>query len=210
MAGLHTIISDIKQKFGLSRVRLLDIPCGDMAWMSRFLTTRDDIDYTGYDIVPELIARHREHFRNRRWKFYQRDIVEDAINDTFDLIFSRMMLQHLLNEDVLKILKRFSESGSRFLLTTTFPRTARNVELEPNSRGRYRFLNLGIPPISLAPPACIFRDGEEGPSDGDIHFLALWKLPLSRVRGCSNVAAFTLIDGGFTIHSCVDWTLNNS
>jgi len=52
MAGLHSIITALKAKLGLDRIRLLDIPCGDMVWMSRFLDARDDINYTGIDIVP--------------------------------------------------------------------------------------------------------------------------------------------------------------
>ena len=48
LAGtLHVLINALKRELGVARVRLLDVPCGDMAWMSRFLRTRDDIDYTG-------------------------------------------------------------------------------------------------------------------------------------------------------------------
>jgi len=52
MAGIHTVINEIKAKLGLDRISLLDIPCGDMRWMSRFLDNREDVDYTGIDIVP--------------------------------------------------------------------------------------------------------------------------------------------------------------
>jgi len=48
---LHVLIERIKRERAVSRVRLLDVPCGDMAWMSRFLKTRDDIDYTGRTVV---------------------------------------------------------------------------------------------------------------------------------------------------------------
>ena len=51
IATLHSVVSQLKQLLGVQRVRLLDVPCGDMAWMSRFLQTRDDVDYTGVDIA---------------------------------------------------------------------------------------------------------------------------------------------------------------
>ena len=46
-AALHIIISEIKRYFGIEQVRLLDVPCGDLQWMSRFLQTRSDVIYTG-------------------------------------------------------------------------------------------------------------------------------------------------------------------
>jgi len=54
MAGLHVIITELKEKLGVQRIRMLDIPCGDMVWMRRFLEAREDISYTGIDIVPVL------------------------------------------------------------------------------------------------------------------------------------------------------------
>ena len=52
MAGLQSVITEIKTQLGKDRIRMLDIPCGDMRWMPRFLETREDVDYTGMDIVP--------------------------------------------------------------------------------------------------------------------------------------------------------------
>lgn len=205
MAGLHAVISDIRRQFGLSRIRMLDIPCGDMTWMGRFLQTRDDIDYTGYDIVPELIAKHKGAFKDRPWKFFQHDIAEKPIEDTFDLIFSRMMLQHLFTRDVLKILTRFSDSGSKYLLTTTFSRISNNRDLEAGSKGRFRLLNLEIPPVSLVPPICTFRDGVGNAQ----HFLALWNLPLQKIRACNDTFIVKIIGKSYNVHSCTNWTPEN-
>ncbi len=35
----------------------------------RFLVTRDDVDYTGVDIVPELIESHRVTYKQFPWTF---------------------------------------------------------------------------------------------------------------------------------------------
>ncbi len=34
-ASLHVILNQIKSHLNLDRIRILDIPCGDMAWMSK-------------------------------------------------------------------------------------------------------------------------------------------------------------------------------
>jgi len=79
MAALHVIIGQLKQYLGVDRVRLLDAPCGDMQWMSRFLQTRDDVDYTGMDIVGDIIKHHRAEFSDRPWKFLNVDVVSEVL-----------------------------------------------------------------------------------------------------------------------------------
>ena len=37
---------------------MLDIPCGDLTWMSGFISNRTDVTYTGMDIVPDIIDHH--------------------------------------------------------------------------------------------------------------------------------------------------------
>ena len=65
IAAQHVIINKLKRRFGLKKVRVLDMPCGDMQWMSRFLVTRKDIVYTGIDIVADLIKHHRKTYKGR-------------------------------------------------------------------------------------------------------------------------------------------------
>ena len=179
---LSSVLAYIKKQFGLTRVKMLDVPCGDMTWMQHFLKARDDIDYTGFDIVPELIQVHKIKFKNySEWSFQNHDIVENGLSSSFDLIFSRMMLQHLHNDDVLTFLDAVSTSGSKFILTTSFPNTHENIELQ-HVRGRFHSINLEIPPFSLPPPLCYSRDG---PEENNKHYLHLWRLPLQQVRNCS-------------------------
>ena len=177
-----------------------------MAWMSRFLKTRDDVDYTGMDIVPELIGNHTKTFQKYPWKFRLQDIVEQPLNESYDINLCRMMLQHLYTRDVLKVLKTFSDSGSRYLLTTTFNTFTENTDLSKKlSGGRYRYLNLEIPPVSLVPPNCLFRDGEEDDPHGKLHFLGLWNLPLRKIRDCSKKVRFILPGRKVVINSCTNW-----
>jgi hypothetical protein len=208
MAGLHTVINELKHYLGVPRIRMLDVPCGDMAWMSRFLATRDDVDYTGYDIVPDLIKHHQQTFSDRPWKFYHRDLVavDSSSLDQFDLIFSRMMLQHLKLVDLVKALTKISgEAGSstrrRFLFTTTFSSHSVNTDVDVNHVWRFRRLNLEIPPISLGPPLCLQYDGHK-----KLHFLGLWPLPLQQLTNCVSPVKFN-VKGSVrgTLYSCVIW-----
>ena len=184
---LDVVIELVKRKLNVERVRILDVPCGDMTWMAPCLERRpDDTEYTGYDIVSELIEAHRKRFvdHHHDWTFQARDIVADGLDEAFDIVFSRMMLQHLLFNDVLVFLDAISRSGSRLLLTTSFPAFEINFELPSVDGYRFRQLNLEAPPVSLLPPVCYTKDG---PNDdrGAGHYLHLWTLPLRQVLDCS-------------------------
>jgi len=217
VATLHSVISQLKKLLGVERVRLLDVPCGDMAWMSRFLQTRDDVDYTGVDIVPDIIRHHQQKFAGSSWRFFEWDVVRDGLgfsNASFDLILCRALLQHLYIADVLRTLGHFSAApvkyGQRvFLLTTSFSRHTPNAELEitGDNPGRFRRLNLELPPISLVPPLCLVRDGPPDAREAWVLFLGLWELPLHKVSHCQHVTTFILRNSGQSLSSCVDWSL---
>ena len=209
MGVLHIVISRLKEKLGKSRVKILDLPCGDMAWMSRFLMTRNDVDYTGVDIIPDLISHHKKAFKSFPWRFRLFDILEQPLNESFDLILCRTLLQHLHDADASKVLGRFSESGSLLLLTTTFSRIQMNTKLEmvDTNPGRFRKLNLEIPPISLRPPLCLQRDGHPHAINGWEHFVGLWGLPLEQIPDCVESIPMSLKDTAFTVYSCVDWSV---
>ena len=170
----HIMIDRLKREFNKTRIKILDLPCGDLQYMSYFLKTRSDIDYTGADIVPELIAKHAKYYEGKtNIHFKNLDIVKDDLNDSYDLIICRSMLQHLTNEDVLKTLYHFSRSNSSYLVATTFTNTTVNKELELGIKGRCRKVNLERPPVNLSPPVCNYAE----PSIQD-NFVAIWKLPL--------------------------------
>ena len=208
IAGLHAVILQLKMALNKTRIQILDVPCGDMKWMSRFLETRDDVDYVGIDVVPELIAHHKKAYRDRGWRFLQLDVVEDGIPvDGYDLIVSRTFLQHLYTADVLRVLKKFSESGSKYLFTTTFSKLVFNFELDlVDNQGRFRQLNLEVPPIALIPPLCTQRDGPPHIAEALEHFLALWPLPLLQVVNCDKVKHFRIMNTGQDVYSCVEWS----
>ena len=183
---LHIVINEIKMVLGKKVITILDIPCGDFVWMSRFLQGRTDVKYTGIDIVPSLIENHKRAFNNDpNLSFINQDIVETPLNQGYDLILCRHMLQHLTNEDVMKVLYHFNKSGSRYLLTSTVPGTSVTSSLSLDG-GRYRNLNMEIPPVKLEPPLCLVRDGPRDGNENVWHlYIGLWKFPLRQVKSCN-------------------------
>jgi len=211
MAALHFIIGQLKQHLGVDRIRLLDVPCGDLQWMSRFLQTRADVEYTGMDIVADVIKHHRKTFSDRPWKFLNVDVVSDSIDvGDYDLIMTRMMMQHSTHGDVIRILHKFSNVTRPlrrpvFLLATTFSNSAVNRMLNVNSTGGFRQLNLEVEPFRLTTPLCLFRDGPRRST----HFMGLWRLPLKVIAesSCRKPVAVSTPLSKRRMYSCMNWSL---
>jgi len=170
---LDIVIKRIKKQTGKRKISLLDSSCGDMTWMPTFLENRTDVDFTGYDIVPANIENHKKTFSSTSWKFEVHDIVADPI-PKFDIILSRHTMIHLKNKDVFQLLNNVYDSGSAYLLATNFPDVEVNTELSEDSVGRYRPMNLHLPPFNLPPPVC------QANNDGEVDYIniAFWNLDM--------------------------------
>jgi hypothetical protein len=132
---------------------LLDVPCGDFHWMN-------DVDlgatsYVGADIVADLIKRNEMRYGSERVRFEKRNLVEDSLPKV-DMIFCRDCLVHFSYEDVFRALRNICDSGSTYLLTTSFPGRRRNEDIVT---GQWRPLNLQVAPIALPAPMRIVDEG---------------------------------------------------
>jgi SAM-dependent methyltransferase len=152
---------------------IVDIPCGDFLWFRAM--EHKNLKYTGLDIVPELISELREEFPEHQ--FDAHDATSDCLG-TYDLILCRDLLVHLTNEQALKVIDNFKNSGSTYLLTTTFVNLERNVELRvPRIGVGWRPLNLAVFPFSLGNPLrTINENSSEGRGRYQDKSLGLWKL----------------------------------
>ena len=174
---LECVINDVKYALKKKVLRVLDIPCGDLRWMSVFLRNRTDIEYTGMDIVPAIIEHHRETYSDQPWTFRVHDIVAEPLPTSYDLIFSRDMTQHLTIADTLRVIQHFSESGSHFSMMSTYPSSSNNErELNLSKYGRYHRQDLERPPYRLTLPICV-RDEKR---KGGVEYSALWRLPMKQ------------------------------
>lgn len=153
----------------LSIRTLLDAPCGDFNWMKE--VPLPGIRYVGMDIVPDLIERNRELYSDHSREFRQGDITRGPLPKA-DAIFCRDALVHLSEADVFSALRTFKNSGSTYLITTTFPAQMANVEI---ATGQWRPLNLEQAPFHLPTPARMLSDGCPHPGYTD-KGLGVWRL----------------------------------
>lgn len=99
----ETIKSFIKEKNIKS---VCDLGCGDFHVASKWIT--EDIKYEGVDIVIDLINSHKQCFGNENIHFHCLDIVEDELPNA-ELCIIRQVLQHLNNEEIMKILAKIKK-----------------------------------------------------------------------------------------------------
>lgn len=147
---------------------LLDIPCGDFYWI-RLINL--EIEYTGADIVTEMIKSNQEKYGNQQRKFIVLNLLEDDLPDT-DIILCRDCLVHFSHKDIHRALNRIKVSGSKYLLTTTFTKRDKNQSI---ITGEWRPVNLEKHPFNFPPPLKLIDETEPLPTYYDKH-LGLWAI----------------------------------
>lgn len=120
-----------------------DAPCGDFHVMQKIDLT--GIRYSGFDIVKDMIDNNNEKYRNADRAFVHFDLVNEVL-PTADLIISRDMFIHFSFSDTIKTIDQFKRSGSRYLLTNTYPGVKNNIDIKT---GNWRPVNLLIEPYCL-------------------------------------------------------------
>jgi hypothetical protein len=138
-----------------------DLPCGDFNWIERFLDSRPQLKYAGYDIVEPIIKNNRDRFPDR--SFAVLNIVDETPPPT-DLIFCKDLLNHLNYADVRNAISRMKASGSVFLMASN-NFGFENEDLPPSRNGgESRLLDIVAEPLNFAPPIW------------NTHYLGLWRL----------------------------------
>jgi hypothetical protein len=169
-AGLRAQLPALLER--LDARSLLDIPCGDFGWLS---TVALALDYTGADIVADLIAANERAYGGplTRRRFVRLDLTSDPL-PAADIVLCRDCLVHLSFAHIAQAFDNLRRSGSTWLLTTTFLDHDVNVEIES---GDWRMLNLTRPPFNLPEPEAILIEGC-AESDGAYSdkALGLWRL----------------------------------
>jgi SAM-dependent methyltransferase len=128
---------------------VLDIPCGDLNWMQ--FVDLSEVKYIGADIVEELIEKNRKKFK---MSFLCLDISTDPLPKV-DLILCTDCLVHFSYLDVVSTLGNIARSGSKYLLTTTFPNRTKNVDIET---GKWHPYNLTKKPFNLPKPLFLLNE----------------------------------------------------
>ena len=132
--------------------RLLDLPCGDFNWMQK--VDLSGIHYTGADIVEHLITSNQQKYANKNNTFITLDLLKDDIS-AYDLIFCRDCLVHLSFADIQKAIANIQKSGSKYLMTTTFPAQTTNEDI---ITGGWRPIHLEKAPFDFPKPLYLLNE----------------------------------------------------
>lgn len=161
------------QRLGISS--LIDAPCGDLFWIKEVLE-KVPILYLGIDIVPQLIERNKKSLSLNRINFKKLDIITEKLTDTADIILCRDLLVHLTFEEIQKVLINFYQTGSKYLLCTTFTKLQINIDIRPDIFS-WRPLNLEKSPFIFPSPIEIINEGcSENNGNYSDKSLGLWEL----------------------------------
>lgn len=139
-----------------------DIGCGDFNWMQSLIS--DDIQYTGYDIVKELISNNNKLFRADNIEFKQVNIIETPISSA-DLLICRDCLVHLDVKSIQHALKHIVESKPAWIALTNFNSCEKNINI---TTGNWRPLNFSLTPFNLPAPNVVLNDYNDEKS------IAIW------------------------------------
>lgn len=150
---------------------LLDAPCGDFNWLQH---TQLKIDqYTGVDVVPDLITRNQQLYANNKTQFVMLDLTRDKLPRA-DVILCRDCFIHFSYRHIAAAIKNFKRTGSTYLLTNSYPLWQANTNIRT---GDFRHLNLALQPLNFPPP--LKQIDEKLPEEQEQFFgkmLGLWKL----------------------------------
>jgi hypothetical protein len=157
----------IVRRFGVRSV--LDVPCGDFNWMRTVPLA--GISYIGGDIVRDLVARNRRLYEAANRHFICLDIVRE-VPPSADLVICRDLIAHLSFAEARAALENLSSSGSRWLLTTTYPSQDANVDIWA---GGWRPLNLQRDPFNFPAPESRFEEGVFERGGTIVKAMGIWR-----------------------------------
>lgn len=130
---------------------LLDLPCGDLHWLSKLELPVEH--YIGGDIVAELIERTREQHGRPDRSFVQIDICKDPLPKA-DLLLCRDCFIHLSEDMIFRAIDNILRSEIKYLLATTFP-DGRNRAIRT---GDFFPIDLSGPPYNFPTPIRVLED----------------------------------------------------
>lgn len=128
---------------------MLDVPCGDCIWIQRCDLT-SLYSYIGMDLIE---SKHWSRIRKDNMAFRTANLLTIKRLPRMDLIMSRDFLYCLPTEWILLVINKFRDSGSQFLLATTYPGAPNDFEYIP---GEYRWEGYMERSYDLTkPPFCL-------------------------------------------------------
>lgn len=165
-----TTVNTIIKRYGIKT--LLDLPCGDFNWMNK--VDLSGVDYVGGDIVNEMILKNVENYGEDNLRFGVMDLIKDDL-PSVDLVIVRDCFVHFSFDDIQRSVNNLKQSGSKYLLTTTFSRLRINHDI---ITGDWRPLNLRKKPFLFPTPLFGMKETTQPGYERDYRgkSLALWEI----------------------------------
>ena len=151
---------------------ILDIPCGDGHWISQVMMNLER--YIGADIVPDLLADCRARWpaaTRTATEFVHLNVIADHL-PCVDLIFCRECIVHFSFADAFSAFENMRASGSRYLLTTTYP-GRKNADI---ATGEWRPINLQQKPFAFPTPLRLINERSSDPPGNSDKSMGLWRI----------------------------------
>lgn len=165
---VRNVLPTLLQELNIKTI--LDIPCGDFNWMKEVDLTA--YNYCGADIVNFIIKHNNGVFARSGRQFLWADITTSPLPQV-DLVFCRDCFVHFSYPDIDKAIRNIKKSGSKYLLTTTFP-TRSNVDI---TTGSWRPVNLESDPFLFPVPLRLLNENcTEGYGMFTDKSLGLWDI----------------------------------
>lgn len=112
------------------------------------------VQYTGGDIVPEVVVEAARRYGRRGRRFLVLDLTRSPLPPA-DLLLCRDCLVHLSYTDIVKAIGNIQRSEIEYVLTTTFTAESGFRDIVT---GDWRPINLETPPFSFPRPVELLRE----------------------------------------------------
>jgi ubiquinone/menaquinone biosynthesis C-methylase UbiE len=129
-----------------SITNILDTSCGDWSWMK--LIKHNLPNYTGIDIVKDIVDKNNELYSDNNIKFIHSDFltfIKNKEDKSIDLILCRHTLEHLPTKYNIEFMNE-CKRVCKYLFVTGYNDSNKNNTDLPDTI--YRPINLKLPPYS--------------------------------------------------------------
>lgn len=160
-------LADVIKEFNITS--MMDIPCGDANWQFESWETDSINIYVGADVSTLIIDANKKRYKHHSnkyfvpWDFSTCPIPKYSLpgmqeRHNFDLLHVRDVLQHLPLSVGARSSKNILQSGVKYIISTTFPKSTNKVkrnevgwDVNPAHAN-----NLALPPYNFpAPHRCV-------------------------------------------------------
>lgn len=173
--NVREFLGNVISTYNISTV--VDMSCSEMLWQPHIPGFESLEQFTGYDIVPDAISAARQRLSGAsNVELAVRDMVNDVLDRSFDLVIVRDTFFHLPITDALVAIAHINDSGSKYLGTTTIDDDAvKNAFVSP---GEWYPLNVRKMPFMFPPALDMAQEGFAGTDYYGSKKFGIWKLPI--------------------------------